>query len=120
MTKINSIKDSQGSVHKLDEGIGFPSSKYINLELGASGSKYEAPANGWFCLRKQSGASNEYIRIFGIGGLASSATSYSRSNPLEAYVPVAKGTKCSVYYTATGTTDQFCFIYAQGSEPDEE
>ena len=29
-------------------GAGMPSSKYINLTLGASGSTYTAPANGWY------------------------------------------------------------------------
>ena len=29
-------------------GAGMPSSKYIDLTLGASGSTYTAPANGWF------------------------------------------------------------------------
>lgn len=31
-------------------GAGMPSNKYINLTLGASGSTYTAPANGWFCI----------------------------------------------------------------------
>ena len=36
----------------------FPSSKYIDLTLGASGSTYTAPANGWFswyCYQNNNG-----------------------------------------------------------------
>lgn len=32
-------------------GLGMPSSKYIDLTLGASGTTYTAPANGWVNMR---------------------------------------------------------------------
>ena len=34
-------------------GAGMPSGKYIDLTLGASGSTYTAPANGWFSMTLQ-------------------------------------------------------------------
>lgn len=45
---------------------GFPSNRYIDLELGASGSTYTAPANGWYYLQKLSGANYQFSVIFAL------------------------------------------------------
>lgn len=42
--------------------MSMPSNKYIDLTLGASGTKYTAPANGYFMLRKK--IINKYKTIF--------------------------------------------------------
>ena len=42
----NITKDAKKAI----SDIWTPSNKYTNLTLGASGSTYTAPANGWFCL----------------------------------------------------------------------
>lgn len=47
----------------LISGLGMPSSKYIDLTLGASGTTYIAPANGWFSLNVETKATNKYIMM---------------------------------------------------------
>ena len=46
----------------------MPSSKYITLNLGASGSTYTAPANGWFTcnfsLKQSSASGSMWVKLF--------------------------------------------------------
>lgn len=48
----------------LISGLGMPSSRYIDLTLGASGSTYTAPANGWFSCNCQCTQDNPSNNIF--------------------------------------------------------
>ena len=90
-------------------GIGFPSSSHEDLTLGASGTKYTAPANGWFDLRK-SASSGQYIKL--ISKVESCVN--SSGQVISAFLPIRKGQTVQVDYTATGTTHTFRFIYAEG------
>lgn len=93
---------------------GFPSNRYIDLTLGASGSRYTAPANGWVQFSKNPTASNQYIAI---AANRISTTIWSTSaQAIRAYLPVRKGVSFMVDYTAAGTLEFFRFIYANGSE----
>lgn len=100
-------------------GFGFPSSNYEDLELGASGSTYTAPANGWFAIGKTPTATNQRLAMFSrctnnsvrmATGVFSSA---SQAN-LFVYLPVMKNEIVTVMYTVAGGTDHFRFIYAEG------
>lgn len=95
-------------------GWGMPSNKSIDLTLGASGSTYTAPANGWVHLRKQSNATNQFIQIWVLEGVGPQIYSSSSTQDLSVYVPVIKGRTFGVNYTANGETRAFKFIYAQG------
>ncbi len=109
-------------------GAGMPSDKYIDLTLGASGSTYTAPANGYFSVGGHFDNANGYFsfglwdnvagRIF----LVSEAKSNSGSYSCYCYVPVKKGYTVFANYnyspfssTASGTPF-FRFIYAEGSK----
>ncbi len=95
----------------------MPSSKYNNLTLGISGSTYKAPANGWFILAKNTNAAGEFISLsISPTGLGFTTFSQNNGNGLRASVPVKEGDSLNCYYTATGTTNQFRFIYAEGSK----
>jgi hypothetical protein len=97
-------------------GWSMPSSSYIDLNLGASGATYTAPTNGYFCLDK-AGTQNEYIDIRNnTTGLLRSKTTISASGTesIAVYMPCKKGDEIAVVYTATGTTNIFRFIYAEG------
>lgn len=97
-------------------GWAMPSSRYIDLTLGASGATYTAPANGYFCLDK-AGTQNEYIDIRNnTTGLLRSKTTISApgTENIAVYMPCKKGDEIAVVYTATGTTNRFRFIYAEG------
>lgn len=106
---------------------GFPSNRYIDLELGASGSTYTAPANGWYYLQKLSGANNQYSVIFALKdgettGETLEAIEYGAiewtplgNNGNAIMLKVPKGKKVVINYILTGATELFRFIYAEGS-----
>lgn len=112
------------SFHALDyndsstiAGWAMPSSKYISLTLGASGTEYTAPANGWACIQKKATAVSQFLTIYRTGqnSLGSYAdASASATQALRGYIPVEKGHNFVVVYTVAGSTQQFIFIYAEG------
>ena len=93
----------------------MPSNRYIDLTLGASGSTYTAPANGWFVFGRKTtnpagcGLSNQTT---GIG------CSYvvERSWSMLSYVPAKKGDVVSITYWQGNSTTIFRFIYAEGEQ----
>ena len=100
----------------LDGSEDLPSDKYTNLTLGSSGNTYIAPANGWVYLQKDNGGTNNYCQLKNeTTQMSAWATRNSASVNNGCYLPVAKGDTYSVIYTATGTTNAFKFIYAQGN-----
>ena len=98
-------------------GAGMPSSKYVNLTLGESGSTYTAPANGWFCVGKRSNASGQYLSIFNNSlNVQSSIVSSGSNQALVVFLPVKKGEIISITYSTGGSTERFKFVYAEGAE----
>lgn len=92
----------------------MPSRRAIDLTLGASGSAYTAPADGTVLLVK-SGNTGQYVTIdcsrnkaYFNYSTASQACSLS--------LQVSKGDSFVVWYDASGATDRFVFIYANGAE----
>lgn len=96
-------------------GAGMPSNRYIELTLGASGTTYTAPADGWFCSRQNYISGYYDISIGNINLAATTASSIQ----LSFLVPARKGQVLLYNYsnltTGLGYTN-FRFIYAQGSE----
>lgn len=96
------------------------SDKYDDLTLGATGTEYIAPANGYIYIEKVSGTSGAYMNIemkdkndnylFSSGMNAPGSSNYSRI-----YLPIQKGYKFYFYYSMTGETRYCRFIYAQGN-----
>lgn len=104
---------------------GFPSNRYIDLELGASGSTYTAPANGYFCWNGI--VNNSYI-VLTIGATDVSNvdnavktakrgyTANSVSGEAKAFVAeVAKNTVIHVWFGGNFISGSFKFIFAEGS-----
>ena len=101
----------------LISGLGMPSDNYIDLTLGASGSTYTAPANGYVSLAKTSGLNSiGYIRIGNdTNGLVTEVDTYGSSGAIPcAFLPVKKNDIFYVTYNLTGNTALFRFIYAEG------
>lgn len=105
--------------HKLSAtgGAGMPSNKYIDLTLGASGSKYTAPENGWFVFSKKTNGANQYVTIAN----SSTGVSFSSQYATSEYdtfisVPVKKGDTVNLSYNIGGNLRYFRFIYAEGSK----
>lgn len=104
----------------LISGLGMPSNRYIDLTLGASGTEYTAPANGYFYLAKSSTASGQTasIRVYKDGTTdilyGQEYPSWSSNVNIKYTWYVRKGTKTVIDYTLGGTTNNFRFIYAEG------
>lgn len=101
-------------------GWGMPSSTYIDLTLGADGSQYTAPANGYYYIAIPSMTSSQYFRfeVQNSGGTLIYAVRQTRPNSTsyqDILVPIQKGNILEVEYTTT-TYSYFRFIYAVGSE----
>ncbi len=98
-------------------GWSMPGDKYINLTLGASGSNYTAPANGYLFLCKDFSAGNQYILFrFNTGNVISEITFWGGTGVgyIAAMVPVKKGRTIAIGYTASGETRAFRFVFAEG------
>ena len=97
-------------------GWSFPSSKYVDLELGASGSTYTAPANGWFWLVK---ATNKVDQHASLMNVTKAYIKDERQSPysgglLTPKMSAQKGDTVTLTYNAGGTTYNWMFIYAEG------
>lgn len=94
-------------------GLGMPSNRYETLTVGASGSTYTAPANGWFYLM---GATTGYWQLIANDGIyrihLRGVTSGSDNQA--GILPVLNDYVVTLNYSnITSTT--FRFIYASGT-----
>ena len=98
-------------------GLSMPSDKYIDLTLGASGTTYIAPANGWVSFRKIAGAPNLFIELINYNSniFVSNEAAFAESG-IQIYLPVKKNDVFETKYNATGANIAFRFIYAQGEQ----
>lgn len=105
-------------------GIGMPSTESISLTLGASGSTYIAPSNGYlYCrLNTTGGTGYSWVWLIASGGLQSRNNNYMVNNQTVlgcyAWVPVLKGQTVTINYDYVGNiSDSYLrFVYAKGSE----
>ena len=93
----------------------MPSNKSINLTVGASGTRYTAPKNGFFNV---GGKSNTNAYGGQLWLLNQTSVLYSQINPYQtivgsAWVPVKKGDLVDLIF-ADFTVDYVRFIYAEG------
>lgn len=94
----------------------MPSTRYKQLTIGATGSSYEAPVDGWFCfVSTATTAAGQYCRLINKYASKQRQSSYASNTGqyVEVLMPVSKGQTINVYYTAPVST--FSFIYAEGS-----
>lgn len=101
---------------KIVSNLSFPSNKSINLTLGASGTKYTAPANGWVFIQL-TGTSTAYNLGVLVGD---SLMGFGQTGTFNGFdigytFPVTKGMTFAITY-ANVSKKFFKFIYAQGSE----
>lgn len=97
----------------------MPTTTSEQLTLGASGASYQMPDDGWLYIDKTAGTTNAYV-VFKCGDMAISGE-YATVAPLTGnhctlLMPVKKGVSVTVNYSATGTTNYFRFIYAEGNK----
>ena len=96
-------------------GLGMPSNKYINLTLGASGSTYTAPANGWFVISGKPTADGGYCILDTNNYKPTYMTTNMNGWYDKGFIPVLKGQVMTLRYgNYEIEADKFKFIYAQG------
>ena len=97
----------------LMSGMGMPSDRYIDLTLGASGTTYTAPANGYFSILARSANTVRF------DGLRYNVTMPDVSGSLSGVIfPILKGKTIALSYGTLDLSDSwnyFRFIYAKGS-----
>ena len=99
--------------------LGKPSNKYIGLTLGASGSTYTAPANGWFTCVKRAASAGQYLYLRTLNSNIGNQTTISNAGEYAIVtIPISAGDRCIVNYTATGEGDaeRFRFVYDKGCQ----
>ena len=85
-----------------------------NLSLGADGTQYTAPADGYFYVDKVSGVDRGYIGLQSHSNfMFPTVPAPIGANHGRVLIPVKKGEIVSVHYNMTGETSQFFFVYAQ-------
>lgn len=98
-------------------GWGMPSSKYIDLTIGATNTRYTAPANGWvnFEMRMTSGLhqlSNVTKNYLGMVQYTTGTNTMTVS-----CIPVCKGDIFTIVYNNQGSNtanNRLRFMYAEG------
>lgn len=98
-------------------GFGFPSNNYDDLELGASGTQYTAPANGYFYIDKSTNGNGQYVVFYTPNSSLDGELAmivYQSGQHCSMLYPALKGKNVIVSYNAGGTTNKFRFIYAEG------
>lgn len=94
----------------------MPGGKYIDLTVGASGTTYTAPANGWYNFDCSSSSSSGFAQLInGTSGITISENANLNGRPARVYVPCSKDDSVSVYYENT-SSQKLKFIYAEGEE----
>ena len=121
LSDVASLKDANNftSTGKSNiSSLAMPSDKYIDLTLGATGTSYTAPANGWFSLWLKDGtASQGTITLrnnatkFGFGyGCTQNLSGYTNLS-----LPVSTGQSITIFYlNTTASNYQFRFFFAYG------
>lgn len=94
----------------------MPSDRYVDLTLSGSGTNYTASADGYVTVVKNSSATGERLTLRNMTTNQESSVFSSGSQVLGIFLPVSKGDTFTCIYTASGSTNYFRFIYANGAK----
>jgi len=98
-------------------GWAMPSTTYDTLTVGASGTTYTAPANGYFVVSSSAVQAYNYLTIYVDGGAVGQVMGFAANDFLVTTVPVYKGQELTLLYgNGTPAWSYFRFVYAKGSE----
>ena len=95
----------------------MPSEKHIELTLGASGTTYDAPADGWFYLNLIAQNLSNFslynsTSLYGVGDVVG-----GQNYAMQLLLPCKKGDIVRTEYQLAPNSYGFKFIYANGSQP---
>ena len=112
---ITGVKTLPYNIDYVSSGLGYsmPSNRYIDLTLGADGTTYTAPANGWFCIW---GITTNIDNYIGFESSSLNIVHSCESNDNEsAIIPVKKGDIVTVNYDYINIRG-FRFVYSCDSQ----
>lgn len=124
-TKINDIYDVKQVFHTLDyndsstiSGWSMPSSRYIDLTFGATGTTYTAPTNGWFLLYANSTSTSVWAQFVNLSK-SDFVVRYSNNASVDfgLILPVNKGDVVLLQYQSIALSQpyaKFRFYYGEG------
>ena len=91
----------------------FPSDRYIDLTVGASGSTYTAPADGIIVVGGESTGSDGYFNLLGRAGISIQKRISGQGGT--GFIPISAGENFSLQYNLYHIA-AFLFYYANGSQ----
>lgn len=99
--------------------LSAPSNRYIDYPIPGHNVQIEAPADGYFCFRCETGTAGDWFELVSDDGTdLGMVERQSYTNvPLRGFIPVRSGEKIKVYRDNDGsmTVNFFRFVYAQGA-----
>lgn len=95
--------------------LAMPSTTYDTLTVGASGSTYTAPANGWFACRGYAGSGAHIYLENNSTEFGQTAPTGSSTANTRCFLPVKKGDRVVIGYYG-GQLSWVRFYYAEGAK----
>lgn len=95
--------------------LAMPSGTSVDLTLGASGTQYTAPADGYLTLNITSTSSGQRVGLY--GDCKSNIYSSATAQPLTVSIPVSNNKAVTVRYDSSGNVNEFTFHYCIGTVP---
>lgn len=117
LTNVNNSGTSLGA------SWAMPSDTYDTLTVGASGTSYTAPANGYVVLwgRASSNATLTLSTTIDDGNIFGQIISFNTSSPpAKIFMPIRKGETFTIGYSSNVSDVGLRFFYAKGSEWEKE
>lgn len=95
----------------------MPSSRYIDLTLGASGSTYTAPANGWVVIAKTANSDKAWVDVSTSSGTVKFNIATFSGFEIAVTIPIHKSESFAINYSGMKVeTNRFRFVYAEGDQ----
>ena len=96
----------------------MPSTKYIDLTLGSSGTVYTAPADGYVAIRQYFASENSsnFVGIYHYDASIDIMQSRPAQSDVATFMPIKKGQRFRVYYNniTPNVASYFRFVFAEG------
>lgn len=113
------VRTISGPSNEYMAHMAMPSTRYVDLTLGASGATYTAPADGYVVFRNNVTAVGQDIQLQNASTKIQTWINSSKaSGVIGCWIPAEKGQNITLVYTmpANGANMIFRFVYAEGSE----
>lgn len=113
---VGLAKQSEIPTNAFMANIAMPSSRYIDLDIGATESTYTAPTDGYFVMVRRLNPGGHLAIRNTATGLGTTAHFYSTSGWINGYVfaPAQAGDTVQITYNSTPSILRF--VYANGTQ----